>query len=142
MVSKGIQSQASLSIPTSLTAALLLLLIVIYFMCLKIGSNTAGFPQQYHALLECVMNAHSEQAWIFACAWSSHHTIHIHGRIGVVGKGGANTANLYAITCIGGVGAVTITPYGNGTSNFGLCLQSNCTSSFVYWKAIVNSMSV
>jgi hypothetical protein len=66
----------------------------------------------------------------------------INGRIGVVGRGGSNTANLYAITCIGGIGTVTITPYGNGTSTFGLCLQSNCTSSFVYWKAIVNAMSV
>jgi hypothetical protein len=66
----------------------------------------------------------------------------INGRIGVVARGGANTANLYAITCIGGLGVVTITPYGNGTSTFGLCLQSNCTASFVYWKAIVNAMSV
>ena len=66
----------------------------------------------------------------------------INGRIGVVGRNGVNTANLYAITCIGGLGVVTITPYGNGSSTFGLCLQSNCTSSFVYWKAIVNTMSV
>jgi hypothetical protein len=66
----------------------------------------------------------------------------INGRIGVVGRQGSNTANLYAITCVGGIGTVTITPYGDGTSTFGLCLQSNCTASFVYWKAIVNAMSV
>jgi len=64
------------------------------------------------------------------------------GKILVVNRGGAFSCSFYTSTGVGGVGTIGVVPYSNGSNTFGVCLTSDCTSSTVYWSAIVNAMSV
>jgi hypothetical protein len=66
----------------------------------------------------------------------------VNGKILVLNRGGAFSCNFYAVSCINGIGTLGIIPYSNGSSTFGICLTSNCTSSTVYWKAIVSAISI
>ena len=64
------------------------------------------------------------------------------GKILVVNRGGAFSCSFYTSSGVGGVGTIGVVPYSNATTTFGVCLTSDCTSSAVYWSAIVNAMSV
>jgi hypothetical protein len=64
------------------------------------------------------------------------------GKILVVNRGGAFSCSFYTSSGVGGVGTIGVVPYSNASNTFGVCLTSDCTSSAVYWSAIVNAMSV